>query len=434
MIDISWNCIGSTEYVDASENALVGDTTVARHGQPAYPNFKGVYRLDGGKVADDYTHMWGTYGTNGNDGRQLLRPMNRNQNGVVQLPSNHGMAREDSVWAGTWYQGHASSNALGDSHTSAGAFSETSHKWITDMTTQNVGQVLPFYALSEVLTWPSVTRLPGYDSVYGLHNFGTDFSGRTGDISFNTQDLSNNGFVWEIPQQFTVRGFCVFQDTSSTHHIVYTNLSENFFTHVPPIIDISNTIDPSGVPDGYVTAGWWADVSQNFQEDILACGFVWKAWDGNNPPPDSGMNIADASSVNIFTTFDNQTDTSFNFYTVGGLPDAFGVPSTISDASGLLLRDTSYTIMAYWQYQDTPSNTVTLYSDASTNFHTHAPPTSDCSNVITNIGDAFATVHGKILTNPQKDIIEHGFCWGQSPNPTIDNSFNDLNSDTSGIH
>ena len=41
------------------------------------------------------------------------------------------------------------------------------------------------------------------------------------------------------------------------------------------------------------------------------------------------------------------------------------------------------------------------------------------------IGDAWATLQGSIVTNPQEDIISYGFCWSQDPNPTIaDNSNN----------
>ena len=51
--NISWNCIGSTNDISANENAVVGDITTT-------PSFRGVYRLDGVKIADGSNTIWNT--------------------------------------------------------------------------------------------------------------------------------------------------------------------------------------------------------------------------------------------------------------------------------------------------------------------------------------------------------------------------------------
>ena len=156
-------------------------------------------------------------GGEGNHQREKAHGKGKDRNGQDTLGSG-GNTRVGQSWGSTY----------------------TTGLWIASNSTISTQQK-SFYALSEVLTWSSPVISIAPSNASGFHNFGTDISGSTGDLSFNIQDLSDS-------TQYTVRGFSIFQDTKDTVHTVYTDLSQNFFTHIPPKIDIEGTItDISGM-------------------------------------------------------------------------------------------------------------------------------------------------------------------------------------------
>ena len=250
LTDISWNCIGSTNDTSANVNT---EFSPAASG----PNFRGIYRLDGVKIADSSNDMWDGY----------LNPgISVNENG-----DEASVSPDTRVWTGTNQTGgvsRAGNNFYGlgsDSPAAStiGFFDKNDEEWIDAAFSFSQSVHYPFYALSEPLTVPDFGIFIGDAS--GFVNLGPNAT--TEDISYNVQDLSDNDI------QNTVRGFVVFQDTSSSLQIVYTDLSKNFFTHIPP--SITNTA-LSVTNISAITADIsWNGTLTNIQEDISACGFIW---------------------------------------------------------------------------------------------------------------------------------------------------------------
>lgn len=150
---ICWRCIGSTSTVDAKENVGAGSGV----------DFGGIYRLDGLKVADDETHLWGVgIGAGG-----LHNPVKRNENGVENsTPGNI----DAHPWTGTHHQGTADVGyELGNNTTGkwrVGFRSGTGSGWVDwqeyNLTDEGANGIRSLYALSEVLTWPpAIPARPG---------------------------------------------------------------------------------------------------------------------------------------------------------------------------------------------------------------------------------------------------------------------------------
>jgi len=134
---ISFKCIGSTELVNAKDNAVVGSGS----------NFKGVYKLTQEKIADDFTDMW-----NGS----IDSFFNINENGVESPTSGEEVTW---VWTGTLEDGMSaapSSSWLGALFPNSCVFGDT-HKTDQQWIQNDVAEaaVRPLYALSEILTWPA---------------------------------------------------------------------------------------------------------------------------------------------------------------------------------------------------------------------------------------------------------------------------------------
>ena len=78
----------------------------------------------------------------------------------------------------------------------------------------------------------------------GYNNFGGDISGAVPggsgtsnpNLTYKTEDLSNNGILFKDGQKFTVMGWWGYHDSSNSVAIQYTDISKNFTTHKPPSI------------------------------------------------------------------------------------------------------------------------------------------------------------------------------------------------------
>ena len=127
-----WRAIGSTQQVDARDNTLTVPAT-----EPAA--FQGIYRVDGVKVAADYTDLW---------------------DGVIDNPiliDEGGVSRPSFVetWTGTEINGERTDFPLGlplGFGVTYGKYNETIATWIQfDSASNNLAQ-FPLYAISEILT------------------------------------------------------------------------------------------------------------------------------------------------------------------------------------------------------------------------------------------------------------------------------------------
>ena len=140
--DISFNCIGSTATVDASANAVVGSGG----------NFKGVYKLNQEKIADDYADMW--------DG-SIDSSFNINENGNFS---------SSSVWTGTEDDGRGGGIGLALGGSFGGAWVGDTRfvddRWVKASTPSTL-LLYPFYALSEILTWVQGSVDGSYNVVMG---------------------------------------------------------------------------------------------------------------------------------------------------------------------------------------------------------------------------------------------------------------------------
>ncbi len=126
-LSTTWQVLGSTATVDAR------DHTGTDPFGPGVP----IYRLDDIRLADDYADLW--------DGN-LDAPLEVDQNGVVPgiFP----------VYTGSGIPGIAS-YPLGGATVTVGVSFATSPAWVEDaFATEPSVTVLPFYALSAVLTVP----------------------------------------------------------------------------------------------------------------------------------------------------------------------------------------------------------------------------------------------------------------------------------------
>lgn len=125
--NITFNCIGSTVAIDAIDNAVVGSGG----------NFKGVYKLNQEKIADDYADMW--------DG-SIDSSLNITENGG---------AVGVEVWTGTDDDGGGyTGKELGSFFSSQfGSSGFVNTRWVSSAEVDPI-EFKPFYALSEILTWP----------------------------------------------------------------------------------------------------------------------------------------------------------------------------------------------------------------------------------------------------------------------------------------
>jgi hypothetical protein len=120
LVGFTWFAIGSTETVDARDNALVSAP---------------VYRLDGTKVADDFLDMW-----------------NGSIDATITI-NQFGEFNDVFVWTGTLASGQASVNPLGSPFPRIGDPSSIGSAWVqSGSLDQSV--TLGFYALSRKLTVP----------------------------------------------------------------------------------------------------------------------------------------------------------------------------------------------------------------------------------------------------------------------------------------
>ena len=122
--DVNWKIIGSTEEIDARDNALVSAP---------------VYLLDAAtKIADSYTDMWDT---------QLDAPLNIDENG------DPGSGSADA-WTGTTSSGtkHSTYTLNGSNGNASRGDRTYSTAWWIYRDTQNRSGSRHFYALSEPLT------------------------------------------------------------------------------------------------------------------------------------------------------------------------------------------------------------------------------------------------------------------------------------------
>ena len=172
-------------------------------------------------------------------------------------------------------------------------------EWISSHTGRSGDPALRYYALSEILTFPS----PPED-----------------DISYNVQDLSDNNI------QNTVRGFIVFEDSSSSLQIVYTDLSKNFFTHEPPSITTFSLGGESIYPTTADIS--WNGTLKNDQKDISACGFIWG-------PSSEDIGLTGRGAIDIFDiTYSDFPTVPFTFDVSGNnsnfkiAPEYNGNPGT----------------------------------------------------------------------------------------------------------
>ena len=176
--NITWNCIGSTETVDASENALVGSGAT----------FKGVYRLDGVKIAEDYGDMW-----DGELANDLYCNESGNSDGLPSVPYAWTGSNSDGTRHPTAYLG---ANYGGDQGAMAGNSVVTTSEWISWQLLGDDQDPPPhYYALSEILT------VPGTDAYGFWPPNSTDSSGIWVDSSSSTAPGK-----WPTPYSYNLTG------------------------------------------------------------------------------------------------------------------------------------------------------------------------------------------------------------------------------------
>ena len=135
--NITFNCIGSTATVDASVNAVVGSGS----------GFKGVYKLNQEKIADDYDDMW--------DG-SIDSPLNITAEGRAPHPIG-----DQRVWTGADASGGEGVDPtfppdpapLGSLNPIWGRYSNMASGWIDNGGNAGTAALWRLYALSEILTW-----------------------------------------------------------------------------------------------------------------------------------------------------------------------------------------------------------------------------------------------------------------------------------------
>ena len=140
--DITWKCIGSTANIDAKDNVADGTGV----------NFKGIYRLDGEKVAENTDHLWTVTVQH-----PLLIAPRRTEDGT-EVAGQY-------TWTGTNPDGtrsqpYALGNTIDPHHVVFGDCTEVGVATITGATFLAGGFGLytvtyHLYALSEILTWPA---------------------------------------------------------------------------------------------------------------------------------------------------------------------------------------------------------------------------------------------------------------------------------------
>ena len=143
---VTFNCIGSTQDTNARDNAAMGSGA----------SFKGVYKLEGTKIADALVPINGLYGV-GDDNHGMYNGGNNkldiNQNGgaATGIPNN-------LVWTGSIPDGtnDSESTQLGSTPAGVGDMDNVMNEqfWIDNGMWANTN-IYALYALSEVLTWPS---------------------------------------------------------------------------------------------------------------------------------------------------------------------------------------------------------------------------------------------------------------------------------------
>lgn len=139
---VNWLAIGSTSAVDAKTNTLTDP--VADDATDS-----SVILLDGKTVfANDYTDMW--------DGTALPnnKRIERTENNILRqgnLPNTPIWANWTAVWTGTTGDGTASS-PLGGASVRLGLMKAEPQFWISRSTNNPTQNLLPMYAISEVLT------------------------------------------------------------------------------------------------------------------------------------------------------------------------------------------------------------------------------------------------------------------------------------------
>ena len=138
--DITWKCIGSTAIIAAKDNVADGS---------GVNYFKGIYRLDGKKVADNSTHLW----RNDLDQRDLYAAPQITEHG-----SN--VVGDGETWTGTYNTGKASlTQYLGNGGNVVKGIctyvsSSYSQGWLQEGYVEDPTLKRHLYALSEILTWP----------------------------------------------------------------------------------------------------------------------------------------------------------------------------------------------------------------------------------------------------------------------------------------
>ena len=141
---VDWFAIGSTQTVAAKVNALIGATNL-------------VFLLNGTtKVADGFTDMW-----NGSiDARINLTETLATYNGAVRTGSSDSGAIPD--WNDQWLGDPAGEGPV------VGSAGSTNTTWLDNGAGDGLpSTALPFYALSEELTVPTVPE-PGTMGLLGL--------------------------------------------------------------------------------------------------------------------------------------------------------------------------------------------------------------------------------------------------------------------------
>ena len=141
---VDWFAIGSTQTVAARVNALIGATNK-------------VFLLNGTtKVADGFADMW----DGSIDARINLTQTLAGYNGLVWTGSNE--FGQIPTWGDQWLGDPAGEGPVG------GSANVTNSGWLdSGAGNENPASLLPFYALSEELTVPTVPE-PGTMGLLGL--------------------------------------------------------------------------------------------------------------------------------------------------------------------------------------------------------------------------------------------------------------------------
>lgn len=146
-----WTAIASTSTVDARDNT--GTVSPEFGGVVGFP----IFLLDGSRLVSHYISLWD---------RSIDRPLNVTEHGdarpEVTNPLNPPLTPSTAVWTGTHPRtGTELSNSagLGTGIPSFGDFTVSGQGWSLGSTI-NPDTLLPLYAISGVLTAPSVVPLP----------------------------------------------------------------------------------------------------------------------------------------------------------------------------------------------------------------------------------------------------------------------------------